>query len=182
MAARSGSVAFASYVDPDGRLKQAMGSDFIHTAENRVDYYEMIHGLNNDDVSYRVVDPITFKIGDIVEAILAFSVVPVTPQDVQNGRKKMIISLRSLALLDNTQRTNAAMIEMQARASTTTTMRYLAPSTNKRRRVRFIDDSADEEESIMGLKRLQLSGKSEKENTGYSGPLFPIAGMNIDSN
>ncbi|PPQ74218.1 hypothetical protein CVT24_001132 [Panaeolus cyanescens] len=155
MAASSTSVAFASYVDPDGRLKQAMGSEFIHTMENRVEYYEMIHGLN-DGVSYRAVDPVTFKVGDIVEAILAFSVVPVTPQDIRNGSKKMIISLRSLALLDNTQRMNAALVEMQTQASISF-IQPLAPSANKRRRVRFNQDATDEEDSIMGLKRLHLA-------------------------
>ncbi|PPQ82306.1 hypothetical protein CVT24_001620 [Panaeolus cyanescens] len=178
MAASSSSVPFASYVDPDGRLKQAMGSDFIHTVENRVDYYEMIRGLN-DSVSYRAVDPVTFKVGDIVEAILAFSVVPVTPQDIRNGSKKMIISLRSLALLDNSQRINAAIAGMQAEASVAIA-RPFAPTTNKRRRVQFKQDSTDEEESIIGLKRLHLSGKMEKENIKQSGPLFSAVGMNLD--
>ena len=46
-------VAFKQGVDPDGILMEAMASDFIHTAENKVEYFELIHtGCTNMWVKY----------------------------------------------------------------------------------------------------------------------------------
>jgi hypothetical protein len=43
-------VSFGEYVDPDGILEEAMGSEFSHTLENQVKYFELTH--TNDMIGY----------------------------------------------------------------------------------------------------------------------------------
>ncbi|KAF9038745.1 hypothetical protein BJ165DRAFT_1352692, partial [Panaeolus papilionaceus] len=110
MAYGSGQVPFAPFVDPEGYLLQSMGSEYVHTTENRVDYYQRAVDAYGKS-SYRAVDPVTFKVGDIVEAAIAFSVVPSNPNNIVHGKKKLILALRGLALIDNDQRSVRCFIQ-----------------------------------------------------------------------
>ena len=43
-------VTFEQCIDPDGILEKAMGSEFCHTSENEVKYFELTHA--NDTIGY----------------------------------------------------------------------------------------------------------------------------------
>lgn len=102
---------FDPSVDPNGILQRLMGEDLIHLAENRVEYYEQLKQPNGKAKYVAIIKfearlnilrycpgrPSSFRIGDIVEAQLSFVTVP-----VQANQFKMMLVLRSLALLDST--------------------------------------------------------------------------------
>ncbi|KAJ8694208.1 hypothetical protein PTI98_009135 [Pleurotus ostreatus] len=64
-------ITFVKTTDPRGYLERAKDNDFIHTADNVVEYYQYDKGKN----LYLEVDPRTFVNGDIVEAHLSFLMV-----------------------------------------------------------------------------------------------------------
>ncbi|KDQ25911.1 hypothetical protein PLEOSDRAFT_1014007, partial [Pleurotus ostreatus PC15] len=67
-------ITFAKTTDSRGYLERAKDNDFIHTANNVVEYYQYDKGKNLW-VEYLEVNPRTFVNGNIVEAHLSFLMV-----------------------------------------------------------------------------------------------------------
>ena len=104
-------VSFDQCVDPDGILEEAMGSEFCHTLENEVKYFELTRA--NDTIGYGMlvsqnqptnllcnnrynkINPNKIRVGDIVEAQVSFVTVP-----VRDKRYKLLVVLRAITLLD----------------------------------------------------------------------------------
>ncbi|KAJ3532607.1 hypothetical protein NMY22_g7669 [Coprinellus aureogranulatus] len=124
---------FAEYVDPSGQLAALMGNDFAHTIDNEVTYME---AFQEEGVPrYRVVSPTAFKIGDIVEAVVALVCYPTGKE----GKAKMSVALRGLSLLDRTERDKAAILRMKNRHIS----RSLNAVSELKRRFAYEDDDED---------------------------------------
>ncbi|KAF9456094.1 hypothetical protein BDZ94DRAFT_1178456, partial [Collybia nuda] len=87
-------IPFKKCVDPQNILQYAtMGSAFVHTAENEVEYFELnISTMNR----YKDMNPASFHIGDIVEAQISFLIVPYK----SNYYFRVLPVLRAITLLD----------------------------------------------------------------------------------
>ena len=121
IAASAEAVPFNNLVDPDGVLATVDSDKYRHTVDNDVGYFER---QKKDDggfryvfiscihkqftlhlyIRYTLTSPTNISIGDIVEARLSFLAAPVTTGYNDNANKdfKLVIVLRSLALIDNT--------------------------------------------------------------------------------
>ncbi|KAF8800970.1 hypothetical protein BYT27DRAFT_7227042 [Phlegmacium glaucopus] len=82
-------------VDPRGILEKLTKEGFLHGEENEVHYYQVHKNDAGGKTSVETVNPQIFRIGDIVEAQVSFIVVP-----LKDNKHKMIVVLRSIALLD----------------------------------------------------------------------------------
>jgi hypothetical protein len=106
-------VSFQPDVDPRCILQNAMGDQFVHLEENEVYYYESFYNngsprqvLTQSNVgchriwslvySYRTINPMRFRIGDIVEAQISFIAIP-----LKNRQYKMLVVLRAITLIDS---------------------------------------------------------------------------------
>lgn len=101
---------FMNGVDPDEVLSTLRRHDLIHGPDNRVTYlktttesenqmrYMQLFGQDPSSpcISYNLVDPALFQIGDIVEACFAFVVLP-----IRDDKYVFVPQLRSLVLLDD---------------------------------------------------------------------------------
>ncbi|KAJ2924206.1 hypothetical protein H1R20_g12887, partial [Candolleomyces eurysporus] len=150
-------VDFAPHVDPDGRLRELMETEYVHTSDNRVDYMEQIISPGGATF-YKAVDPVAFKHGDIVEATVAFAVIP-----MKNNRAKMHVLLRALALLDQTERNTAAILRMRQRYRMIdfgTAVKGKAQPVLKRKAV-YYDTDADTEDANQRLSRMRVDSDSD---------------------
>ncbi|KIL56679.1 hypothetical protein M378DRAFT_48510, partial [Amanita muscaria Koide BX008] len=88
-------VPLGANVDPDGVLQQAMGDEFVHLHEKQVEYFEAVKigGVIN---KHKKINPIKFRIGDIVEAQISL----VTYHQLRGNKYKLIVVLRAITLLD----------------------------------------------------------------------------------
>ncbi|KAH7903865.1 hypothetical protein BJ138DRAFT_979955, partial [Hygrophoropsis aurantiaca] len=84
-------VPFDPLCDPDRYLEDSSTPDLYHTEDNEVYYY------SSADVGAESMSPSAFRVGDIVEAFLSVITSPVSAD-----RYKMLIVLRTLALIDST--------------------------------------------------------------------------------
>ena len=106
------SVPFEKGVNPKGYLAAALsGGDLVYTEENKVTYYKRLTDMINQKrwvanaqrkvkiltriCKFESVNPKIFQVGDTVEAQISFVATP-----LQNGKQKLRVVLRSLALLD----------------------------------------------------------------------------------
>ncbi|KAH7907989.1 hypothetical protein BJ138DRAFT_1116223 [Hygrophoropsis aurantiaca] len=112
-------INFDDSVDPDGFLEDNNSRDLIHTEDNKVEYYA------SATAGAVKVSPSTFRAGDIVEASLSVEMTPVS-----NEKYKMILILRSLALINSTMTTDAETKRDIARFQITSQM----TSTSLKRR------------------------------------------------
>ncbi|KAJ3542528.1 hypothetical protein NMY22_g3486 [Coprinellus aureogranulatus] len=103
------SVPFEPGIGDETLLRKFMGNDFLYTEDNRVEYLE---GVRDSEgvLSFRKVSPVAFKLGDIVEVTIAVNFIPTA-----QGTWKMLTVLRSVALIDHTQRDAAAILRMRSR-------------------------------------------------------------------
>ncbi|KDR65604.1 hypothetical protein GALMADRAFT_148561 [Galerina marginata CBS 339.88] len=137
-------IPFSNMVDPDGILDAAGGEHFVHTVDNRVEYYEMIQ-IGNEGISYNEINPLRFRIGDIVEAQVSFISVP-----MRDRRYKMLTVLRALTVLDMSPLRNAAIARNRYKNETITTT---VVGTLKRK----VGYSKDEvEETSEKIRRLHI--------------------------
>ncbi|KAJ2920515.1 hypothetical protein H1R20_g16579, partial [Candolleomyces eurysporus] len=130
------------YIDPQGVLQKIMEDDFVYGPDNKVEYMERIS--NQDGI--RKVSPTQFKIGDIVEAVVAF-----VCYQTQKGPIKMSIALRALSLLDHTEQDEAAVLRMRNKQKTTGGMGSI--STLKRKSAYAHEDT---EEAGMRFARMRI--------------------------
>ncbi|TFK20321.1 hypothetical protein FA15DRAFT_659177 [Coprinopsis marcescibilis] len=103
------SLLFRDFDDPNGVLEALREGKFIHGYNNYVEYFERI----TDSIrahQYCTVFPTAFKIGDVVEAVIAIGCAA-----VQNKTLKMLVTLRALTLIDHTERDRAAILCMRQR-------------------------------------------------------------------
>jgi hypothetical protein len=101
-------------IDPHGILENLKKGGFIYGEENEVYYYRAHETTSSGTKRYEIyipkdtalmkepksvetVNPQIFRVGDIVEAQVSFIVVP-----LKDKKYKMIVVLRSIALLDAT--------------------------------------------------------------------------------
>ncbi|KAH6911642.1 hypothetical protein BKA70DRAFT_1423401 [Coprinopsis sp. MPI-PUGE-AT-0042] len=141
-------VDFLEGVDPEGSLGRLMGEDFVHTEDNRVEYFQINVDLDGKE-RYLRVSPSIFRIGDIVEAALAFVCVP-----LKNGRMKAVITLRALALLNQEDRDNAAILRMRSKYDAHATESSAGLPTLKRKSV--YGDIVDTETTGRQLSRMRI--------------------------
>ncbi|KAF8896010.1 hypothetical protein BD779DRAFT_1466051 [Infundibulicybe gibba] len=92
-APRMSHIPFSAAIDPEGILESIAKAGYIHGEENMVDYYTCSH--ENGGEKFRKAGPQVFRIGDLVEVQVSFTVVP-----LKAGKRKMLSVLRSIALLD----------------------------------------------------------------------------------
>jgi hypothetical protein len=104
-------IPFGSAIDPKGILADLANESWFHAPDNDVVYYHFIPDgpqqkwvinymsvlITKHQNKYHPLEPIRFRIGDIVEAQMSCVVIP-----LKGGKFKMINQLRSLALLDGT--------------------------------------------------------------------------------
>ncbi|KAH7918705.1 hypothetical protein BV22DRAFT_1024122, partial [Leucogyrophana mollusca] len=86
-------VGFAPDSDPNGLLAACVKGEFVHTEENRVDYYRFENGSRPVTST-----PSTFRVGDIVEITLSLVITPIS-----GTKYRLIPILRSIALVDSVQ-------------------------------------------------------------------------------
>ncbi|KAK7032198.1 hypothetical protein VNI00_013372 [Paramarasmius palmivorus] len=93
------SVDLDPVVDPYGILKKVGGTDFVHTAENIVEY-EKVKKADDKEIIFESISPAVFRVGDVVEAQFTLMMVPTG----RNGKPpyKSFATLRSITLLDDT--------------------------------------------------------------------------------
>ncbi|KAH7903324.1 hypothetical protein BJ138DRAFT_1020827, partial [Hygrophoropsis aurantiaca] len=79
--------------DSNGYLEDCSTPEMYHTEDNEVDYY------SSADTGYRAtkISPSAFRAGDLVEACLSVITSPISAD-----KYKMLVVLRSLALIDST--------------------------------------------------------------------------------
>ncbi|KAF8234306.1 hypothetical protein L208DRAFT_1550392, partial [Tricholoma matsutake] len=91
-------IPFQPGVDPKGILWDMAQGDrthaYIHMEENQVQYYTA-HRDGTGHRRYKMCEPQTFQIGDIVQAQLTFVVIL-----IWGGKHKMLSILRSIVLID----------------------------------------------------------------------------------
>lgn len=113
------SISFGVGIDPHGTLTGLLQDDLMHTSENEVLYYQRLPGdspdawryvlpflnmvvfffwQNIEHYRYEEVSPARFQTGHIVEAQFSLVLVP-----LRGRMHKMMLVLRSLALLDSQQ-------------------------------------------------------------------------------
>ena len=107
---------FGPGVDPNGELEKLKGSNFVHTIDNIVQYlgekqsdsgtsyviFDFILFMNiqtRNFQSYYDLNPVRFQKGDIVEISISFFCT-----QTRSGKYKMISSLKTIVLLDDTIR------------------------------------------------------------------------------
>ncbi|KAF8222859.1 hypothetical protein L208DRAFT_1320145 [Tricholoma matsutake] len=136
-------VRFKAGVDPDGMLEAVSeGTDVAHTWENEVEYFELCKHTGGQK-RYNVIDPIKFRIGDIVEAQVSFVVVPL------KGKKyKMIIVLRALTLLDSTPLKDAEKAKYHER------LQDIPRPLSLKRKVGYYED--EEEETRFRMHKMAI--------------------------
>ncbi|KDR79834.1 hypothetical protein GALMADRAFT_62586, partial [Galerina marginata CBS 339.88] len=96
-------------IDPLGILTQAAGTEYIHTEDNEVCYYER-QGKNEDNYKFVPIPPVTFQIGDIVEVQVSFAIFP-----LREGKLKTSMILRSISLLDGSQTKAASVLKISSK-------------------------------------------------------------------
>ena len=119
-------VPISPLIDPRGILENLKKETFLHGEENQVYYYQaqesasrgtkrykahIFEGRSHADEqmqSMEAANPQIFRVGDIVEAQVSFIVVP-----IKANKHKMIVVLRSVALLDGTFSQVRNVIEQQ---------------------------------------------------------------------
>ncbi|KAF8811793.1 hypothetical protein BYT27DRAFT_7017840, partial [Phlegmacium glaucopus] len=88
------SIPIPATIDPRGILKKLTKEGFLYSEENKVQYYQ-VHKSDEGTNRFEPVGPEIFRIGDIVEIQVSFIAVP-----LKDNKHKMIVVLRSIALLD----------------------------------------------------------------------------------
>ncbi|KAF8228455.1 hypothetical protein L208DRAFT_1291452 [Tricholoma matsutake] len=96
------SLPFQENVDPCGilaKMEASPGARCVPTEDNEVKY---CRAFREPDGRYRfeACPPQLFRKGDIVEAQLSFIIVPIKEELVKGKQYKMLVVLRSMALLD----------------------------------------------------------------------------------
>ncbi|KAJ7587639.1 hypothetical protein C8J56DRAFT_1050881 [Mycena floridula] len=91
-------IPISTEIDPHNYLTRAAGQELVHTADNIVDYFQ-IHEkelTDNIEIEYMALNPIQFRVGDVVEVQMSFAAIP-------NGKDKyrILLLLRGLTLLDS---------------------------------------------------------------------------------
>ncbi|KAF9456000.1 hypothetical protein BDZ94DRAFT_1285932 [Collybia nuda] len=107
-ATREEIIPFKDSIDPHHLLKNSMGNDYIHTQENNVEYFECYNGVDGSK-RYKNVNPVIFRIGDIVEVQFSFIAI-----SIRGGAYKILNVLRALTLLDSKPRIEAEIRRSQA--------------------------------------------------------------------
>ena len=101
---------FMNGIDPDKVLLTLRRHDLIHGPDNRVTYLKIMTESENQMkymqlfgqdpcspyISYNLVNPTLFQIGDIIEACFAFVILP-----IRDNKYVAVPQLRSLMLLDD---------------------------------------------------------------------------------
>ncbi|KAJ2915584.1 hypothetical protein MD484_g4827, partial [Candolleomyces efflorescens] len=146
-------VDFAPHVDSGGRLKDIMEGEYVHTTDNRVDYLERVTGPDGE-TRYRVVDPVIFKSGDIVEAVVAFAIIP-----TKKNTAKLHLLLRGLVLLDQTERNSAAIMRMRNRYRAINIGQSVCQPVGQpslKRKLMFYDTDPETEETGRQFTRMRV--------------------------
>ncbi|KAH6891699.1 hypothetical protein BKA70DRAFT_1441112 [Coprinopsis sp. MPI-PUGE-AT-0042] len=141
-------VDFLDGVDPEGTLSRLMGEDYVHTQDNQVDYFQ-VHVDADGNERYIRVSPSIFRIGDIVEAALAFVCVP-----LKNGRTKAVITLKALVMLSQEDRDNAAILRMRSKYDSNISESTPGHPSLKRKAV--YSDIVDTESTGRQLSRMRI--------------------------
>ncbi|KAL0946069.1 hypothetical protein HGRIS_012342 [Hohenbuehelia grisea] len=147
-------LTFGKDVDPRGILQGLCGSELMHLEDNVVRYFERKNGraIFTPSSSYSPVSPSKFRIGDVVEAQMSFTMFP-----IKDGQYKMQIILRGVTILDSSiaqkalQKTMLKKKPIETQQTAITTM-------PKRRQLH---------EMIEGIKRCRIDDeKDDDENMG----------------
>ncbi|KAF9464695.1 hypothetical protein BDZ94DRAFT_1161583, partial [Collybia nuda] len=126
-------IPFKKCVDPQNTLQYAaMGSAFVHTTENEVEYFVLNIG-NGGSKQFKPMDPALFHIGDIVEAQISFFIVPFK----SNYHFKMIHILQAITLLDAKFQKVSQRINILCSPKPTTL----------KRKVSYLDDELEENQT-----------------------------------
>ncbi|KAK7437587.1 hypothetical protein VKT23_018485 [Stygiomarasmius scandens] len=97
-------IPFSPLVDPIGNLARAAGTSYFHAADNEVGYYK--RELHEDKKPhFKELNPISFRVGDIVEVQASFVMIP---HNVASKKMYKILSImRALTLLETRYTTDA---------------------------------------------------------------------------
>ncbi|KAH6874666.1 hypothetical protein BKA70DRAFT_1449332 [Coprinopsis sp. MPI-PUGE-AT-0042] len=159
-------VDFLDGVDPEGSLYRLMGEDYVHTQDNQVDYFQVHVDAEGNKrhvkeytsqrqrqlttkCRYIRVSPSIFRIGDIVEAALAFVCVP-----LKNSRTKAVVTLKALVMLNQEDRDNAAILRMRSKYDSQATESAQGHPSLKRKAV--YSDIVDTELTGRQLSRMRI--------------------------
>ncbi|KIM72994.1 hypothetical protein PILCRDRAFT_81471, partial [Piloderma croceum F 1598] len=85
------SVPLTQNVDPTGQLATLAGPDLFHGEDNVVVYCAKLAGSSK----FKPISPCAIRVGDIIEVQMSLLLTP-----IKNGRFKMIIVLRGIAILN----------------------------------------------------------------------------------
>ncbi|KAF7789840.1 hypothetical protein EIP86_000786 [Pleurotus ostreatoroseus] len=138
--------AFPEDLDPYNILRNAV-PDGLYTEDNEVLYYERRKFSNSDTLKYVTVQPTAFKIGQLVQAQLAFMLVP-----RGKGKYGLILRLRSLCILSHAVTDDCSRAQLE---NFTATPEALAP--RMKRRVGYLAEDEDKDDDVQGImKKMRL--------------------------
>ncbi|KAJ2913339.1 hypothetical protein MD484_g7076, partial [Candolleomyces efflorescens] len=136
---------FSKDVDPLHILEDLRGADYIHAADNDVQYLKKIQDGQNAP-RYETLTPSEFKEGDIVEAGVSFVAYP----QGKGHPFKLVFTLRSLALISSEHR----MMSISQRNANGGPQREAKNGNGKR---------MGEEEGILVVKRKYITTTPDEE-------------------
>ncbi|KAF5340765.1 hypothetical protein D9611_007529 [Ephemerocybe angulata] len=146
--------AFLPGVDPFDVLRKLQPDEFIHAADNVVEY--CVRAVANGSTTYGPCEPSVFKVGDVVE--VAFSCVGVP---IKGQRMRILLQLRGLTLLDNT-------IRKESERTTRMTMALVALNRTPRRKRLYLT----EEEVCGDAHGTKRTRRSEDSRERVPAPVF----------
>ncbi|KAF9455429.1 hypothetical protein BDZ94DRAFT_1367666 [Collybia nuda] len=149
-------IPFKKCVDPQKILQYAaIGSAFVHTVENEVEYFEL-KVEDGGSKQYETMNPALFRIGDIVEAQISFLVVPIK----NNYHFRVMPILRAITLLDSKFQKDSAILRNRAQKTyiPCDPKPTLKPIILKRK-VGYLDD--DVEENQKKILKMTIDDESQ---------------------
>ncbi|KAF9541144.1 hypothetical protein CPC08DRAFT_770666 [Agrocybe pediades] len=146
------SVGFTESEDPIGTLAAMEKDGFVHGDDNAVEYRARVMDPERNTYSYKHINPITFKIGDIVELSISFAAYP-----TKSKKYVFVPHVKGILLLSQAQREKAAILRMRAR---------FKPDANvviRKRKSLYPDDDAVEDARAKVAKLTLAHGSQEMQ-------------------
>ncbi|KAF9549486.1 hypothetical protein CPC08DRAFT_769067 [Agrocybe pediades] len=104
------SVGFTNYEDPNGVLAAMEADGFVHGEDNSVEYRARYIDTTRNTATYKHINPVTIKEGDIVEVSITFAVYP-----TKDRKHVFVPHIKGILLLSQEQREKAAILRMRSR-------------------------------------------------------------------
>ncbi|KIM79455.1 hypothetical protein PILCRDRAFT_10290 [Piloderma croceum F 1598] len=140
---------FDHAIDPKGTLMSMIADGYFHSEDNKVLYYRLVPSSgNSQQLRFEPMDPVRFRVGDIVEVQATITAIP-----VKGNKFKTIAQLRSLALIDGSFTEKAAM----RRAKASIQPVGWKPAIKRKVGYEMTDDDSDVTEARRGIVNMNMN-------------------------